>query len=105
MKYVWIVGNRQWLNALKEKRPKELNRRVPVAVFGITATPSFGNITLDGPALIAMVVYALVAWAIVKLVWLLFYRPISTHTVNGTTEKNDHKPASMAPVFSLFNEV
>jgi uncharacterized protein YggT (Ycf19 family) len=42
---------------------------------GLTATPSAGGMVLEISSLIAMVVYALVAWAIGRLVWVLFYRP------------------------------
>ena len=49
--------------------------------LGLTGSPGVGNFVLDIPAIIAMFVYALVAWAIVKLVWLLFYRPVATHTI------------------------
>jgi hypothetical protein len=43
--------------------------------FGIVGTPSFNGFVLDFPAMIAMIVYALIAWVVVRLVWLLFYRP------------------------------
>jgi hypothetical protein len=42
---------------------------------GITGTPSTGGMVLEIHTLIAMVVYALVAWALVKLIWILFYHP------------------------------
>lgn len=42
--------------------------------FGITGTPSTQGIVFEVPTLIAIVVYALIAWAVVKLVWLLLYR-------------------------------
>lgn len=41
----------------------------------LTGTPSFDAAVLEVPSLIAMLVYALVAWGLIKLVWLLFYRP------------------------------
>lgn len=52
----------------------------------LTATPSAGPMVVDIPALIAIVVYSLLAWVIVKLIWLLLYRP-SARTV--TTYRRD----------------
>lgn len=47
---------------------------------GLTVTPQAQGMVLDIPAIIAMFVYALIAWALVKLVWLIFYQP-STRSV------------------------
>lgn len=56
--------------------------------FGLTSTPSVGSMVLEIPSLIAMLVYALVGWAVVKVLWLLFpQRPtttISTYERDGT---------------------
>jgi hypothetical protein len=43
--------------------------------FGLTITPALGAMVLEIHTLIAMVVYALVAWLITRLVSLLLYRP------------------------------
>ena len=40
----------------------------------IVANPGFQNYTLEITSLIAMIVYALIGWAIVRLIWVLFYR-------------------------------
>jgi YggT family protein len=40
--------------------------------FTLTASPAAGRIVLEIPSLIAIAVYALLAWAIVRIVWLLF---------------------------------
>ncbi len=42
--------------------------------FGLTITPSVEGIVLEIHSLIAMVVYALLAWFVVQLIWLIFYR-------------------------------
>lgn len=42
--------------------------------YGLTATPSFSGMVLEIPSIIALIVYALLAWAIVRLVWLLLDR-------------------------------
>jgi len=40
----------------------------------ITSTPAFQGHVLEIPAIIAMLVYALVSWIIVRLIWVIFYR-------------------------------
>ena len=47
----------------------------------LTATPSVDGSVLEFWSLIAIVVYALLAWAIVKIIWILFYKPPS-NTMN-----------------------
>ena len=42
---------------------------------GMIATPSSGSIVLELSSFFAMLVYALIAWAVERTVWLLFYRP------------------------------
>ncbi len=49
--------------------------------FGLTVTPRYGNVILEISSIIAIIVYALLAWVIVRLVWLLFYRPADDTTV------------------------
>jgi hypothetical protein len=40
----------------------------------IVANPAFQNYILEVTSLIAMIVYALIGWALVRLIWVLFYR-------------------------------
>jgi uncharacterized membrane protein len=40
----------------------------------IVANPAFQNMVLEITSVIAMIVYPLIGWAIVKLIWVLFYR-------------------------------
>ena len=40
----------------------------------LIANPAFGNSVLEITSLIAMIVYPLIGWAIVRLIWVLFYR-------------------------------
>src|SRR5512140_1911186 len=47
---------------------------------GLTINPSAGGMVLEITSLIAMIVYALLAWAIIRLIWLIFYQP-SNRTV------------------------
>jgi uncharacterized protein YggT (Ycf19 family) len=42
---------------------------------GLTATPSAGGMVLELSSLFAMVIYGLVAWAIERTIWVIFYRP------------------------------
>jgi Zn-dependent protease with chaperone function len=51
---------------------------------GMTATPSAGGMVLELSSLFAMVIYALIAWAVERTMWLLFYRPRGP--VVGTTQ-------------------
>lgn len=44
----------------------------------IVANPAFGNLTLEITSLIAMIVYPLIGWAIVRLIWVLFYQSPSS---------------------------
>jgi uncharacterized protein YggT (Ycf19 family) len=54
--------------------------------MGLTSTPTVGSVVVEIPALIAIVVYTLLAWVIVKVIWLILYQP-SARTV--TTYKRD----------------
>ncbi len=57
--------------------------------FGLVATPAAGGSVLEISSIIAMVVYALVAWAIIRLVWLLFYHP-AARTITRY-ERDEHR--------------
>jgi hypothetical protein len=51
---------------------------------GMTATPTAGGMVLELSSFFAMVIYALIAWAVERTVWVLFYRPRGP--VVGTTQ-------------------
>jgi hypothetical protein len=51
---------------------------------GMVVTPSAGSMVLELSSLFAMLIYALIAWAVERTVWLLFYRPRGP--VVGTTQ-------------------
>lgn len=42
---------------------------------GLVGTPAAGGFALELSSIIAMIVYALLAWGIERIVWILFYRP------------------------------
>lgn len=51
---------------------------------GLVASPTAGRMVLELSSMFAMVIYALIAWAIERVVWLVFYRPRGA--VVGTTQ-------------------
>jgi hypothetical protein len=82
------------------------NPASPIAVFiygftslflfpfsGLTGTPSAGGMVLEISSVIAMVVYALIAWAIERTIWVIFYRPrgpVVGVTQTTTTDQHTH---------------
>ena len=42
---------------------------------GLTGTPAAGGMVLEISSVIAMVVYALIAWGLERAIWVIFYRP------------------------------
>ena len=63
-----------------------------VPFVGLTGTPAAGGMVLEISSLIAMIVYALVAWVIERLVWVIFYRPRSAAVNTQTTVTERHTP-------------
>jgi len=60
---------------------------------GMTATPSAGGMVLELSSFFAMGIYALLAWAAERIVWLIFYRPRgAVATVTETTVNESHPP-------------
>ncbi len=57
--------------------------------MGLTGLPSLENFVLDVPAIVAIFVYALVGWLVVKLIWLLFYWP-AARSVRTVEKERDH---------------
>jgi hypothetical protein len=55
---------------------------------GLTATPSAGGMVLEISTFIAMVVYALIAWAVERIIWVIFYRPRGPVTQTTTTDQH-----------------
>ena len=55
---------------------------------GLTGTPSAGAMVFEFTTLIAMVVYALIAWAIERLIFVIFYRPRGPVTQTTTTGRH-----------------
>jgi hypothetical protein len=59
---------------------------------GLTRTPAAEGMVLDIPSIIAMFVYALVAWVIVKLIWIVLYHPADRAVVSETTVVRESTP-------------
>ena len=58
---------------------------------GMTATPSAGGMVLELSSFFAMGIYALIAWAVERIVWLIFYRPRGAMVaVTETTTSENH---------------
>lgn len=54
---------------------------------GLTIEPSAQGMVLEIPAIIAIFVYIFIGWAIVRMIWLLFYHPASR--MMRTVERED----------------
>jgi len=58
---------------------------------GLTGTPATGGMVLEISSLIAVVVYALIAYALAKIIWVIFYRPRGpVQGVTKTTTSEQH---------------
>lgn len=57
---------------------------------GLTATPSAGGMVLELSSLFAMLIYGLIAWAIERTIWVIFYRPRGPVVEVTRTTTNDH---------------
>lgn len=54
---------------------------------GLIGSPAAGNMVMELSSMFAMLIYALLAWAVERIVWLIFYRPRSS--VVDITEISD----------------
>jgi hypothetical protein len=59
---------------------------------GLIGTPAAGGVVLELSSTIAMMVYALLAWAVERTVWLLFYRPRGSAV--GVTQTTTLEPVA-----------
>jgi YGGT family len=58
---------------------------------GLIGSPTFGGLVLEVSSMFAMLIYALIAWVIDRLVWLVFYRPRGpVVAVTETTSSESH---------------
>ena len=64
-----------------------------VAPFAsLTGAPSSGGMVFEFSTLIAMIVYALAAWALERIIYVIFYRPRGDKKVTQTSVA-EHTPA------------
>jgi len=60
---------------------------------GLIGSPTVGSIVLEISSMFAMLIYALIAWVIERLVWLVFYRPRGpVVAVTETSTSESHTP-------------
>lgn len=86
---IWVFGVLEGLLGLRVMlRLLAANPENPVAAFiyrvtslfiapfrGLTLQPAAGEFVLEVPTVIAMAVYAILAWALVRAIRILLYRP------------------------------
>ena len=53
---------------------------------GLVGTPAAGAMVLEISSIIGMLVYALLAWGIERIVWVSFYRPHGSESVVDVTQ-------------------
>lgn len=62
-----------------------------IPFVGLIGSPTFGGMVLEISSMFAMLIYALIAWAIERVVWLIFYRPRGALVgVTETTTSEHH---------------
>jgi hypothetical protein len=61
---------------------------------GLVGSPTAGNMVLEISSMFAMVIYGLIALAVERTVWLIFYRPRENvvGTTQTTTSEQHHTP-------------
>jgi len=57
---------------------------------GLVGAPAAGDMVLELSSVIAMVVYALIAWALERTIWVIFYRPRGGPVTQTTTTDDQH---------------
>ena len=58
---------------------------------GLVASPTIGSMVLELSSMFAMLIYGLIAWAVERIVWLVFYRPRGPMVgVTETTTSENH---------------
>jgi hypothetical protein len=60
---------------------------------GLIGSPAYGSLVLELSSMFAMLIYGLIAWAVERTVWLIFYRPHGpVVAVTETTTSENHTP-------------
>jgi hypothetical protein len=56
---------------------------------GLIGSPTVGNMVFEISSVFAMIIYALIAWAVERVVWLIFYRPRGQVVGTSQTTTNE----------------
>ena len=65
-----------------------------VAPFAsLTGAPAAGRMVFEFSTLIAMIIYVLLAWALERIIYVIFYRPRGESVSVKQTTVSDHAPA------------
>jgi hypothetical protein len=60
---------------------------------GLIASPTMGSMVLELSSMFAILIYGLIAWAVERTVWLIFYRPRGpVVAVTETSTSESHTP-------------
>jgi hypothetical protein len=54
----------------------------------LISNPTFQNMTLEVTSIIAMIVYALLGWLIVRMIWVVFYRTPTSEVTTYDRQQN-----------------
>jgi hypothetical protein len=58
---------------------------------GMIGTPSAGGMVLEISSILALIIYALIAWVIVKLFLVIFFRPRGPNVQVTQTSSSEHR--------------
>jgi hypothetical protein len=58
---------------------------------GLIGSPTAGSMVLELSSMFAMLIYALIAWAAERIVWLIFYRPRGSAVGTTQTTTSEHQ--------------
>ncbi|MEX2162175.1 MAG: YggT family protein [Anaerolineales bacterium] len=60
---------------------------------GMTATPAANGMVLEISSFFAMAIYALIGWAVERIIWVIFYRPRGNSvSVTKTSSQENRTP-------------
>ena len=60
---------------------------------GLIGSPTVGGMVLEISSMFAMLIYALIGWAVERTIWLIFYRPRGpVVAVTETSTSESHSP-------------
>jgi hypothetical protein len=71
---------------------------------GLIGTPASGGFSLELSSVIAMFVYAALAWALERIVWLIFYRPRESAVNITKTQTSEDFPVEQKTTTTTTNE-